>query len=93
MSYFDSHPSAHGNDTTTPEGIFFALSGVCASALYTVLVGRYHKKLEMSSMQLLLNQAPASAAVLLCVVPWMETFPEVSSVPGSLWISILAVSR
>ncbi|OOF94211.1 hypothetical protein ASPCADRAFT_149490 [Aspergillus carbonarius ITEM 5010] len=90
VSYFDSHPSAHGNDTTTPEGIFFALSGVCASALYTVLVGRYHKKLEMSSMQLLLNQAPASAAVLLCVVPWMETFPEVSSVPGSLWISILA---
>ncbi|PYI00552.1 integral membrane protein [Aspergillus sclerotiicarbonarius CBS 121057] len=90
VSYFDSLPSAHGNDTTTPEGIFFALSGVCASALYTVLVGRYHKKLEMSSMQLLLNQAPASAAVLLCVVPWMETFPEVSSVPGSLWVSILA---
>ncbi|GKZ29225.1 hypothetical protein AbraIFM66950_003838 [Aspergillus brasiliensis] len=90
VSYFDSLPSAQGNDTTTPEGIFFALSGVCASALYTVLVGRYHKKLEMSSMQLLLNQAPVSAAVLLCVVPWMETFPEVSAVPGSLWTSILA---
>ncbi|BCS10898.1 hypothetical protein ALUC_40238A [Aspergillus luchuensis] len=90
VSYFDSLPSTKGNDTTTPEGIFFALSGVCASALYTVLVGRYHKKLEMSSMQLLLNQAPVSAAVLLCVVPWMETFPEVATVPGSLWTSILA---
>ncbi|PYH88278.1 TPT-domain-containing protein [Aspergillus ellipticus CBS 707.79] len=90
VSYFDSLPSSHGKDTTSPEGIFFALSGVCASALYTVLVGRYHKKLQMTSMQLLLNQAPVSAAVLVCVVPWMETFPAVSTVPGSLWASILA---
>ncbi|RAK72032.1 TPT-domain-containing protein [Aspergillus fijiensis CBS 313.89] len=90
VSYYDSVPTSKSTESTSAQGIFFALSGVCASAMYTVLVGRYHKKLQMSSMQLLLNQAPISAAVLLCIAPWMETFPTVSSVPESLWLSILA---
>ncbi|KAB8237001.1 uncharacterized protein BDW43DRAFT_323227 [Aspergillus alliaceus] len=89
VSYYDSLPTTDGKVTTSAAGIVFAFSGVGASAIYTVWIGHYHKKLEMSSMQLLLNQAPVSAGLLLCTIPWVETPPNVSSVPGSTWILIL----
>ncbi|KAB8253976.1 hypothetical protein BDV32DRAFT_143303 [Aspergillus pseudonomiae] len=89
VSYYDSLPTTEGKVTTSLSGILFAFSGVGASAIYTVWIGHYHKKFEMSSMQLLLNQAPVSAGLLLCTIPWIETPPTVSSVPGSTWILIL----
>jgi len=65
-SYYDTQakPAAPGQAiaTTSMIGVFFALSGVCASSVYTVLIGSYHKKLNMSSSQLLLNQAPISVS-------------------------------
>ncbi|KAF7594839.1 hypothetical protein BBP40_008169 [Aspergillus hancockii] len=89
VSYYDSLPTTDGKVTTSFVGILFAFSGVGASAIYTVWIGHYHKKLEMSSMQLLLNQAPVSAGLLLCTIPWIETPPTISSVPGSTWFLIL----
>jgi solute carrier family 35 protein E3 len=92
VSYYDSLPTTDGKVTTSCAGILFAFSGVGASAIYTVWIGHYHKKLEMSSMQLLLNQAPVSAGLLMCIIPWIETPPTVSFVPGSTWFLILLVS-
>ncbi|KAB8068895.1 hypothetical protein BDV29DRAFT_195304 [Aspergillus leporis] len=89
VSYYDSLPTTDGKVTTSCAGILFAFSGVGASAIYTVWIGHYHKKLEMSSMQLLLNQAPVSAGLLMCIIPWIETPPTVSFVPGSTWFLIL----
>ncbi|KOC09610.1 solute transporter [Aspergillus flavus AF70] len=89
VSYYDSLPTTDGKVTTSLLGIMFAFSGVGASAIYTVWIGHYHKKLEMSSMQLLLNQAPVSAGLLLCTIPWIETPPTVSFVPASTWVLIL----
>lgn len=43
--------------------------GVVASSLYTVWIQWYHEKLECSSMQLLMNQAPISVLVMLYVIP------------------------
>ncbi|SPQ22809.1 b28cfb56-f72a-4d67-bf8b-b99c500918b7 [Thermothielavioides terrestris] len=61
--------------TTTPLGIFFALAGTLASSAYTVLIGAAHRRLRLSSMQLLLNQAPVSAVLLLYAIPFLDTWP------------------
>ncbi|CAL3970418.1 unnamed protein product [Diplocarpon coronariae] len=74
-SYYDTKPAASDTvQTTSITGVVFALSGVLASSAYTVLIGAYHKKLQMSSSQLLLNQAPISSVMLMFAVPvyrWM----------------------
>lgn len=89
VSYYDSLPKDDGKATTSFWGVLFAFAGVGASSIYVVWIGHYHRKLEMSSMQLLLNQAPVSAGLLLFAIPWMESPPSVYSVPGSMWFSIL----
>ncbi|KAK1144752.1 hypothetical protein N8T08_004763 [Aspergillus melleus] len=89
VTYYDSLPKDDGRTTTSLWGIIFAFSGVGASAIYTVWIGFYHRKLEMSSMQLLLNQAPISAGLLLITIPWIETPPVMSYVPSSMWLMIL----
>ncbi|KAL4884798.1 hypothetical protein BJY04DRAFT_170616 [Aspergillus karnatakaensis] len=89
VTYYDSLPTADSGSTTTTQGVIFALTAVCASSIYTVWIGHYHKRFELSSMQLLLNQAPISACLLLCAIPWAEDTPAVSSVPSSMWSMVL----
>ncbi|KAL5049957.1 hypothetical protein BDW71DRAFT_204029 [Aspergillus fruticulosus] len=89
VTYYDSLPSADKGSSTSTRGVIFALTAVCASSIYTVWIGYYHKRYELSSMQLLLNQAPISACLLLCAIPWAETTPAVSSVPTSMWSMVL----
>lgn len=93
VSYYDSLPSADDNvKTTSGLGVFFAFSGIFASSLYTVWIASYHRKLQMSSMQLLFNQAPVSAFMLLYVIPFVDTFPVWSEVQANRWVMILVVS-
>ncbi|ERS98047.1 solute carrier family 35, member E3 [Sporothrix schenckii 1099-18] len=90
VSYYDSLPAADANvKTTSSLGIIFAFSGIFASSLYTVWISSFHRKLQMSSMQLLFNQAPVSAFLLLYVIPFIDTFPTWSTVPVSRWVMIL----
>lgn len=90
VSYYDSLPSADANiQTTSGLGVFFAFSGIFASSLYTVWIASYHKKLQMNSMQLLFNQAPVSAFMLLYVIPFVDTFPVWSQVPFNRWVMIM----
>lgn len=92
VSYYDSLPSGDANvKTTSTLGVFFAFSGIFASSLYTVWIASYHRKLQMSSMQLLFNQAPVSAFLLLYVIPFIDTFPTWRHVQFSRWIMILMV--
>ncbi|KAF2218087.1 hypothetical protein CERZMDRAFT_31832 [Cercospora zeae-maydis SCOH1-5] len=78
VSWFDTassssetrNPAAVG--VTRPLGVFFALTGVLASSLYTVWIKFYHGKLECSSMQLLMNQAPVSVVMMLYVIPFSD---------------------
>ncbi|GAB1320155.1 GDP-mannose transporter [Madurella fahalii] len=77
VSYYDSLPAQSAAvKTTSPLGIAFAFSGILASSLYTVWIASYHRRLQMSSMQLLYNQAPVSAVMLLYVIPFVDTFPD-----------------
>nr|XP_036578229.1 uncharacterized protein CTRU02_11729 [Colletotrichum truncatum]KAF6785430.1 integral membrane protein [Colletotrichum truncatum] len=89
VSYYDSLPT---NDdkikATSGLGVFFAFSGIFASSLYTVWIASYHRKLQMSSMQLLYNQAPIASFMLLYVIPFVDTFPDWMTVPGNRWLMI-----
>lgn len=91
VSYYESLPKTHGNITTSSQGAVFAFTGVVASSLYTAFIGHYHRRFEMSSVQLLFNQAPMSAVVLLIVAPFFEKPSTDVVVSGSLCVSILAV--
>ncbi|KAI9374067.1 hypothetical protein BJX61DRAFT_344559 [Aspergillus egyptiacus] len=89
VTYYDSLPTADNGSTTSARGVIFALTAVCASSIYTVWIGFYHKRFELSSMQLLLNQAPISACILLCAIPWAETTSAASTVPSNIWSLVL----
>ncbi|KAI0435122.1 integral membrane protein [Xylaria sp. FL1042] len=90
VSYYDSLPSENANvKTTSSIGVIFAFSGIFASSLYTVWIKSYQRKLQISSMQLLFNQAPVSAFLLLYVIPFVDTFPTWPQVPLNQWLMIL----
>lgn len=90
VSYYDSLPSGNANvKTTSSLGVIFAFTGILASSLYTVWIASYHRKLQMSSMQLLFNQAPVSAVMLLYVIPFLDTLPDFGTVAVSRWVLIL----
>ena len=89
VSYYDTLPTGDKElKATSPIGVVFALSGVFASSIYTVWIGTYHKKLNMSSMQLLFNQAPWSSLMLCVVAPVVDTVPNFHLVPSSRWAMI-----
>ncbi|KAG9246134.1 triose-phosphate transporter family-domain-containing protein [Calycina marina] len=90
VAYYDSKPSADASiKTTSSLGVIFAMSGIFASSLYTVWISSYHKKLQMNSMQLLFNQAPLAAFMLLYVIPFVDTFPTWTEVPINRWGMIM----
>jgi solute carrier family 35 protein E3 len=92
VSYYDSLPNGDASvKTTSGLGVIFAFSGIFASSLYTVWVASYHKKLQMNSMQLLCNQAPLAAFMLLYVIPFVDTFPKWTEVPVNRWVLIMMV--
>lgn len=93
VSYYDSRPSVDAAiKTTSPLGVMFAFLGILASSMYTVWISSYHKKLNMNSMQLLFNQAPLAAFLLLYAIPLADSFPVWSEVPIGKWELIMMAS-
>lgn len=94
VSYYDSLPTDDINIKTTSNlGVLFAFCGIFASSLYTVWIKSYQRKLKVSSMQLLFNQAPVSAFLLLYAIPFIDTFPKWTEVPVGRWFMILMVRK
>ncbi|KAL1855880.1 hypothetical protein VTK73DRAFT_8423 [Phialemonium thermophilum] len=91
VSYYDSMASTDDSVKTTSDlGVVFAFAGIFASSLYTVWISSYHRKLNMSSVQLLYNQAPVSAFLLLYAIPFVDRFPVWSRLAPSRWVLIVA---
>ena len=92
LSYYEAVPQ-DGAETkqTSFLGVFFAFSGVLASSMYTVWIKVYHKQLQMNSMQLLFNQAPIGAVILLYIVPFADTFPVWTEVSFGKWTMVYMV--
>ena len=94
MAYFDTKKSASSKDSeTTPIGAIFALAGVMSSGIYTVWVSRYHKKLDISSIQLLHQQSLFGGVLLLFCIPFFDKLPHYSVISARRWMDILLVSR
>lgn len=93
VSYFDAMPKA-GEPTrgTSPVGAIFAFSGVLASSIYTILIGSCHKKLDCTSQQLLLNQAPLSVLLMLYIIPFSDDVTIWSTTPMPVWVLLILVS-
>jgi solute carrier family 35 protein E3 len=68
-----------------------AKSGSFASAIYTVWIDKYHRVLECTSMQLLLNQAPVSVLVMLFVIPFSDDITVWASLDSTTWMLVLLV--
>ncbi|KAJ3454703.1 hypothetical protein MRS44_013303 [Fusarium solani] len=90
VSYYDSRPTNNTTIKTTSElGVMFAFLGVFFSSLYTVWISAFRRRLNMTSMQLLFNQAPISAFMLLYVIPFVDRFPVWGDVSLNRWVLIL----
>jgi solute carrier family 35 protein E3 len=78
-----------GEFGTSVPGTLFAISGVIVTSLYQVWIGTKQKEFEVSSAQLLFNQAPLSAIMLLFAVPFCDTLPDLQQVPSVAWYALL----
>ena len=95
VSYFDTMPKGTPDakaQVTRPLGVAFAVTGVLASSLYTVWIKWYHEKLECSSMQLLMNQAPISVLVMLYIIPFSDDVTVWSHTSSVQYVLIGVVS-
>ncbi|EXK77247.1 hypothetical protein FOQG_18036 [Fusarium oxysporum f. sp. raphani 54005] len=91
VSYYDSRPTNNATNSTSKLGVIYAFAGVFLS-LYTVWIASYRRRLNMTSVQLLFNQAPISAFMLLCFIPFVDMFPPWTEVSMSRWVFIAVSS-
>lgn len=91
VSYFDTKATSASAATTGLLGVVFAFLGIFFSSLYTVWLESYRRRLSMTSMQLLLNQAPLSAFLLLYFIPFVDKAPAQADLSLNLWVLILMV--
>jgi solute carrier family 35 protein E3 len=78
--------------STSMLGVIFAFSGVAVSALYTVWVSAYYRRLKLSTVQLLLNQMPLGALLLGVSSYFTDSYPDWSEINRHQWLMIALVS-
>jgi solute carrier family 35 protein E3 len=78
--------------STSMLGVIFAFTGVAVSALYTVWVSAYYRKLKMTSSQLLLNQMPLGGLILAVSSYYTDKYPVWSEISREQWLMIGIVS-
>ncbi|KAI1055543.1 hypothetical protein LB506_011474 [Fusarium annulatum] len=88
VSYFDTKATSTNASTTGVLGVVFSFLGIFFSSLYTVWLESYRRQLSMTSMQLLLNQAPLSAFLLLYFIPFVDKAPAQEGLSLNLWALI-----
>lgn len=92
ISYYEPKPTAASKVAAVGVlSVILAIVSVLVSAVYTIWVGSYQRKYEINGFQLLYNQAPIGAVLLLYVIPWTDKFPMLENVPGNKWGMILLV--
>ena len=91
ISYYEPKTTVAGTVTQSVDvvGVGLAVTGVLVSSVYIVWISYYQRRLETSAFQLLHNQAPISGVLLLTLVPWVDSFPSISTVPSRMWGLIL----
>ncbi|KAG9247550.1 triose-phosphate transporter family-domain-containing protein [Calycina marina] len=81
---------------TTMLGALIAVAAFTVTAFYQVWIGKKIKDFNVSSPQLLLNQAPLSVLLLAFLAPIFDTLPDVKIIPNetlsALFLSGLAAA-
>lgn len=73
---------------TSALGASIAVAAFTVTAFYQVWIGKKIKDFNVSSPQLLLNQAPISVLILAFMVPFFDTMPDVSLIPKETMIAL-----
>ena len=73
---------------TTTLGASIAVAAFTVTAFYQVWIGKKIKEFNVSSPQLLLNQAPIAALLLAFLAPFFDTIPDVKTIPGDTLIAL-----
>lgn len=92
ISYYDVKPPPAPGAPIKSNGLLSAVvafGSVFISGVYTVWVGTYQRKYEVNGFQLLYNQAPLGAVLLLYAVPWTDRFPSLDQAGMNIWVLIL----
>ena len=77
-----------GASGTTMLGVTIAVAAFTVTAFYQVWIGKKIKDFNVSSPQLLLNQAPISVLLLAFMAPFFDTVPTVSTIPKDTLIAL-----
>lgn len=92
ISYYEPKPPGSSKIASVSFfAVVLAMVSVVVSAVYTIWVAAYQRKFEINGFQLLYNQAPLSAVILLYVIPWTDKFPVIEEAPANKWGLILLV--
>lgn len=92
VSYSETAGKSVASDTTTSMwGVIFAPTALFAGAIYTIWIAKYHKLLECTSMQLLLNQTPVSVLVMLYIIPVADDVTAWRTLDAPKWLLVLLV--
>jgi len=79
----------NSNDSsTTSVGASIATAAFIVTAFYQVWIGKKIKDFNVSSPQLLLNQAPISVCLLALLAPFYDTLPDVGKIPRDTIIAL-----
>jgi solute carrier family 35 protein E3 len=73
---------------TTIIGASIAIAAFTVTAFYQVWIGKKMKDFNVTSPQLLLNQAPISVLLLAFLVPFFDTIPDVKTIPRDTLIAL-----
>lgn len=77
-----------GAGGTTALGASIAVAAFTVTAFYQVWIGKKIKDFNVSSPQLLLNQAPISVLILAFLVPFFDTIPDVTLISQETRIAL-----
>lgn len=79
-----------GSAQSNPFGAIIAVMAVTVTAFYQIWIGKKIDDLDVTPQQLLMNQAPISAFLLLFIVPVMDKIPDFRKLNSSLFCIIAA---
>lgn len=69
-----------GDVGTTRLGVVIATAAFITTALYQVWISMKMEEFKVSSPQLLMNQSPIAVLMLACLVPFIDTAPDISAI-------------
>ncbi|KAF4312657.1 hypothetical protein GTA08_BOTSDO11971 [Botryosphaeria dothidea] len=75
---------------SNPFGAIISGMAVTVTAFYQIWIGKKIEDLDVSAQQLLMNQAPISAFLLIFCVPVLDKIPNFSTIPSEVYWSLLA---